>query len=129
MPQKKKTKSKSRPDPFSGLPPLNLNAAGIDIGSREHYVAVPFDRDPKPVQSFKTFTCDLNRLADWLQACRIDTVAMESTGVYWIPLFCAGPSDLKRVRFVRLVQKACGIGHLGGNRLHIRIHGQNIGYL
>lgn len=87
MPREKRTKSKSRPDPFSGLPPLNLNAAGIDIGSREHYVAVPTDRDPKPVQSFKTFTCDLNRLADWLQVCRIDTVAMESTGVYWIPLY------------------------------------------
>ena len=87
MPRKQRTKSKSRPDPFSGLPPLNLNAAGIDIGSREHYVAVPTDRDPKPVQSFKTFTCDLNRLADWLQVCRIDTVAMESTGVYWIPLY------------------------------------------
>ncbi len=87
MPRKQRTKSKSRPDPFSGLPALNLNAAGIDIGSREHYVAVPLDRDPKPVQSFKTFTYDLNRLADWLQACRIDTVAMESTGVYWIPLY------------------------------------------
>ncbi len=87
MPRKQRTKSKSKPDPFSGLPPLNFNAAGIDIGSREHYVAVPFDRDPKPVQSFKTFTCDLNRLADWLQVCRIDTVAMESTGVYWIPLY------------------------------------------
>lgn len=87
MPKPRRTKHKSKPDPFSGLPPLNLNAAGIDIGSREHYVAVPADRDPKPVQSFKSFTCDLHRLADWLQACRIDTVAMESTGVYWIPLY------------------------------------------
>jgi transposase len=85
MPKQQRTKSKS--DPFAGLPPLNLNAAGIDIGSREHYVAVPSDRDSKPVQTFKSFTCDLHRLADWLRACRIDTVAMESTGVYWIPLF------------------------------------------
>jgi len=87
MPKQRGTKSKSKPDPFSGLPPLNLNAAGIDIGSREHYVAVPPDRDPQPVQMFKSFTCELHRLADWLQACRIDTVAMESTGVYWIPLY------------------------------------------
>jgi transposase len=87
MPKQRRTKQKSRPNPFSGLPPLNLNAAGIDIGSKEHYVAVPADRDPKPVQTFKSFTGDLHRLADWLQACRIDTVAMESTGVYWIPLY------------------------------------------
>ncbi|MEJ2110734.1 MAG: IS110 family transposase [Acidobacteriota bacterium] len=66
---------------------MNLNAAGIDIGSREHYVAVPPDRDPEPVRSFKTFTGDLYCLADWLKSCRIDTVAMESTGVYWIPLY------------------------------------------
>jgi transposase len=87
MPKQRRSKPKSKPDPFSGLPPLNLNAAGIDIGSKEHYVAVPPDRDPQPVRKFKSFTCDLHRLADWLQACRIDTVAMESTGVYWIPLY------------------------------------------
>jgi len=63
------------------------NAAGVDIGAREIYVAVPPDRDPRPVQSFPTFTEDLNRLADWLEACGIETVAMESTGVYWVPLF------------------------------------------
>ena len=87
MPKHRRTKPKSKRDPFSGLPPLNLNAAGIDIGSREHYVAVPDNRDPKPVQKFESFTCDLYRLADWLKVCRIDTVAMESTGVYWIPLY------------------------------------------
>jgi len=63
------------------------NAAGIDIGSSSHYVAVPADRDDEPVREFRSFTADLNRLADWLQACGVDTVAMESTGVYWIPLF------------------------------------------
>ena len=66
---------------------INLNAAGIDIGSRSHFVAVPADRDPQPVQEFAAFTADLERLADWLQCCGITTVAMESTGVYWIPLF------------------------------------------
>src|SRR2546430_4145221 len=66
---------------------INRNAAGIDCGSEQHYVAVPPDRDSEPVRSFKTFTADLHRLADWLQASRIETVAMESTGVYWIPIY------------------------------------------
>ncbi|MBL0124126.1 MAG: IS110 family transposase [Betaproteobacteria bacterium] len=63
------------------------NTAGIDIGSASHFVAVPPDRDDEPVREFPSFTVDLNALADWLDACRVDTVAMESTGVYWIPLF------------------------------------------
>ena len=63
------------------------NAAGIDIGSASHFVAVPPDRDETPVREFPSFTVDLNALADWLEACKVDTVAMESTGVYWIPLF------------------------------------------
>ena len=71
----------------SPLESINLNAAGIDIGSRSHFVAVPPDRDPRPVQEFPAFTADLERLADWLERCGITTVAMESTGVYWIPLF------------------------------------------
>jgi transposase len=66
---------------------VNSNAAGIDIGSEVHYVAVPPDRDPEPVRSFKCFTADLVELADWLEQCGIETVAMESTGVYWIPLY------------------------------------------
>jgi len=63
------------------------NAAGIDIGSASHFVAVPADRDDEPVREFKSFTDDLNALAGWLRQCDVDTVAMESTGVYWIPLF------------------------------------------
>ena len=63
------------------------NAAGIDIGSASHFVAVPPDRDDEPVREFNSFTADLSRLADWLDACNVDTVAMESTGVYWIPLY------------------------------------------
>ena len=63
------------------------NAAGIDIGSASHYVAVPADRDEQPVREFKSFTEDLLAMADWLSACGIDTVVMESTGVYWIPVF------------------------------------------
>ena len=63
------------------------NAAGTDIGSASHFVAVPPDRDDQPVREFPSFTAGLNALADWLEACGVDTVAMESTGVYGIPLF------------------------------------------
>jgi transposase len=66
---------------------MRPNAGGIDIGSREIFVAVPADRDTDSVRSFPTFTEDLHLLADWLKQCGVDTVAMESTGVYWIPLF------------------------------------------
>jgi transposase len=63
------------------------NAAGIDIGGAAHFVAVPPDRDATPVRQFRSFTPDLHQLADWLVECGVDIVAMESTGVYWIPLF------------------------------------------
>jgi transposase len=66
---------------------LNPNAAGVDVGATEIYIAVPVDRDPQPVRHFSTFTEDLHAVAAWLKACKIETVAMESTGVYWIPLF------------------------------------------
>ena len=69
------------------LEQINLNAAGIDVGSREHWVAVPADRDPQPVRCFGTFTSDLHALADWLLQCEVKSVAIESTGVYWIPVF------------------------------------------
>jgi transposase len=69
------------------LPCLKPDVAGIDCGAAEHYVAVPPDRDPHPVQAFSTFTDGLQRLVDWLIACRVTSVAMEATGVYWIPLY------------------------------------------
>jgi transposase len=68
-------------------PVLEPNAAAVDVGAREMYVAVPPERDPEPVRVFETFTGDLQALVRWLQQCRITTVAMESTGVYWIPLY------------------------------------------
>src|SRR5438132_13788274 len=68
------------------LPEMRPNAGGIDLGATEIFVGVPADRDSDSVRSFPTFTEDLHQLADWLQRCRVDTVAMESTGVYWIPL-------------------------------------------
>jgi transposase len=78
--------SKKRTSP-SLLKRINVNVAGIDCGSAEHFVAVPPDRDPKPVRSFQSFTPDLHRLAEWLSTCGVTSVAMESTGVYWIPLY------------------------------------------
>ena len=70
-----------------GLEVVHRDAAGIDIGSREHYVAVGPDRDGQPVQNFGCFTTDLHRLAAWLTQCGVKTVVMQSTGVYWIPVF------------------------------------------
>jgi transposase len=66
---------------------VNPHAAGIDAGSEGHLVSVPEDRGTEPVRSFGTYTSDLDELADWLVACGIKTVAIEATGVYWIPLF------------------------------------------
>jgi len=87
MKQDRGRHSKRRGGCPSLLKRVNPNAAGIDCGSAEHYVAVPADRDPNPVCAFKTFTADLHRLADWLVACGVTSVAMEATGVYWIPIY------------------------------------------
>jgi len=73
--------------PRADLTVKNPRAAGIDIHDGVHWVAVPSECDPQPIRAFATFTADLEALADWLTACGIDTVAMESTGVYWIPLY------------------------------------------
>jgi transposase len=66
---------------------VHPNAAGVDIGSSEHWVSVGEDRDVNPIRRFGTFTVDLYAIADWLKKCRVTSVAMEATGVYWIPLF------------------------------------------
>ena len=86
-PYQNKNKKSSRSQTPPSLPVLQAHAAGIDIGAREIYVAVPPDRDPQPVRAFATFTEDLHALREWLKACGITSVAMESTSVYWIPLF------------------------------------------
>lgn len=85
--QVKARKKRSKKINLDSLPFINFNAAGIDIGSEEHWVAVPKDRDEEPVRKFDCFTSDLHAMAEWLKKCDIDTVVMESTGVYWIPLF------------------------------------------
>lgn len=71
----------------SGLPVINDHAAGIDVGSRFHVVAVPPDVCDEPVQTFRAFTSDLHRMSAWLKSIGVTTVAMESTGVYWVSLY------------------------------------------
>jgi len=78
---------RSKRQASSGLEPIKANAAGIDIGSQTHWVCVPSERAVENVRSFGSFTTDLYALAHWLQACKVESVAMESTGVYWIALF------------------------------------------
>ena len=82
----KRSSGKPRVSPTL-LERINPHVAGIDCGSAQHHVAVPPDRDPSPVRPFSTFTHDLMELADWLTACRVTSVAMEATGVYWIPIY------------------------------------------
>ncbi len=83
QPKPNSQREKSNPN----LNQINLNAAGIDIGSAEHWVCVPPDRTQENVRRFSCFTPDLIAMADWLVECRVDTVAMESTGVYWLGVF------------------------------------------
>jgi transposase len=87
MAQRNRSVPLKPPKSRAALSITHPNAAGIDIGSASHFVAVPPDRDAQPVREFACFTADLHALADWLSACGVDTVAMESTGVYWIALF------------------------------------------
>ena len=84
-------KGKKRPGQkvvkLESLKQINLNAAGLDIGAAEIWTCVPEERDEKPVRVFQTFTPDLHALVDWLERCAVETVAMESTGVYWLPVY------------------------------------------
>ena len=72
---------------LESLKQININAAGIDIGNEELWVCVPEGRDEKSVKCFGTFTRDLHKIVEWLRACGVETVAMESTGIYWVPLY------------------------------------------
>ncbi|MBS0032478.1 IS110 family transposase [Chitinophaga sp. 22321] len=85
--KKEDTLKKTGKNRFVNMPILNSNAAGIDIGGSLHAVAVPIGRDDESVRTFGAMTCDLHEIANWLKKCNVDTVAMESTGVYWKPLF------------------------------------------
>ena len=80
---RKRTKSKLD----RAMPMVHPNAAAIDVGATMHMAAVRADRTPEPVRSFGTFTTDLDRLVTWFKECGVETVVMESTSVYWIPIF------------------------------------------
>jgi len=83
----KKKNTQAKQASTTTLPILCPDTAGIDIGSKSHFVAVPADRDSEPVREFLTFTSDLHKMAQWLKNCKIKTIVMESTGVFWIPAF------------------------------------------
>jgi transposase len=83
----KKQKTQEGQSSSSSLPVLFPDTAGIDIGSKSHFVAVPSERDSNPVREFSTFTADLHKMVKWLKECKVKTIIMESTGVYWIPAF------------------------------------------
>ena len=85
--QKRKAKAKAKAQGVVTLPVFRPDTAGIDIGAMEILVAAPPDRDAEPVRSFGTFTRDLEAAVRWLESCEVRSVAMESTGVYWIPLY------------------------------------------
>ena len=105
----------SRTSP-SVLERLQVDVAGIDCGAAEHFVSVPPDRDPVPVQAFRTFTADLQRLADWLGACGITSVAMEATGVYWIPVY-----DILEARGLEvLLVNARHVKHVPGRKSDVQ---------
>jgi transposase len=83
----RRKKANTKADIDSGFPLLRPNAAGLDVGSREHYVAVPVGRDTRSVRSFGCTTSELKEMAEWLKTCGVDTVAIEATGVYWVPIY------------------------------------------
>ena len=97
------------------LSPVHPNAAAIDIGATMHVAAVGPDRDPEPVRTFGTFTGDLHRLADWFEQCGVKTVAMESTGVYWIPVF----EILEQRGFEVLLVNARDAKHVPGRKTDV----------
>ena len=97
------------------LVPIHPAAAAIDIGATIHVAAVGPDRDNEPVRTFRTFTDDLHRLADWFAGCGIKTVVMESTGVYWIPIF----EILEQREFEVMVVYARDAKHVPGRKTDV----------
>ena len=83
----KKTKAKTKSQATKALREHEPNAGGIDLGAEEIWVAVPAERDPNPVRRFEAFTQDLKAIVQWLIGCGVHSVAMEATGLYWIPLY------------------------------------------
>jgi len=80
-------KSPKSTQPSKSLPVIDPNCAGVDVGSTRQFACVPSDRDEQNVREFDSFTDAIHSMADWFERCRITTVVMESTGVYWIPIY------------------------------------------
>jgi transposase len=97
------------------LSPVHSAAAAIDIGATMHVAAVGPDRNEQPVRTFRTFTGDLQRLADWFADCGIKTIVMESTGVYWIPVF----EILEQRGFEVMVVNARDAKHVPGRKTDV----------
>ena len=97
------------------LPRVHPAAAAIDIGATMHVAAVGPDRDQEPVRTFRTFTDDLHRLADWFAECGVKTVVMELTGVYWIPVF----EILEQRGFEVMVVNARDAKHVPGRKTDV----------
>ena len=93
---------------LESLPTLNQNAAGIDVGSAEHHVAVPAGRDAEPVQKFGSFTADLHRMARWLKACGVETVAMQATATTGLRPICKVSNRTEIQRRILRHQSASG---------------------
>jgi transposase len=115
-PSKSTKKKKQKVSINQDWPMLHPHAAGVDLGAKEHWVSVPQDRDPQPVRRFGTFTADLEALAQWLKDCRITSVAMEATGVYWIALF----QLLERHGFAVLLVNARQIKNVSGRKSDVQ---------
>jgi transposase len=111
--QRPKGKGNSR---GSDLAVKNPDAAGIDVGARAHYVAVPEGRAEPSVRSFGAYTAQLDELVGWLKSCGIKTVAMESTGVYWIALF----QKLEAAGFEALLVDARRAKHVPGRKSDVQ---------
>lgn len=106
---RRRTKSKKP------LTPIHTRAAGLDVGAEFHVVAVPADLDVEPVRTFKSFTGELHALADWLKSVGITTIAMESTGVYWVPVF----EILEGRGFEVLLVNARDVKHVPGRKTDV----------
>jgi len=100
----------------AGLEAVHPDAAGIDVGNASHFVAVPADRDQQPVREFGSWTADLQRMAEWLKRCGIRTVAMQSTGVYWVAL----QEVLERDGFEVCLVNARGTKNLPGRKSDVQ---------
>jgi len=111
----RRTKGIEDAHPFAGMSRINPNAAGVDIGAVENVVGVPGEGDMQIVRAFGNYTVDLQAIGNWLKEHGVETVAMESTGVYWIPLF----EELERQGFACLLISSRSMRRVSGRKSDI----------